>query len=82
MEALTDRERDIIDLERGFWRYAGMKEQAIKERFDLTTVAYYQLLNRIIHKEAALAYDPVTVRRLLRMQKSRLKQRASRNAPE
>ena len=47
---LTDLELRILDFERQWWRYAGAKESSIKELFDLTPPAYYQLLNlSLIH---------------------------------
>ena len=45
---LTDLEVRILEFERQWWRYAGAKESAIKELFDLTPPSYYQLLNNLI----------------------------------
>ena len=42
---LTELESRILDFERNWWRFAGAKESAIKELFDLTAPRYYQLLN-------------------------------------
>ena len=33
---LGRRDRDILAFERQWWQYAGAKEQAIKDRFDLS----------------------------------------------
>lgn len=76
--ALEDRARDILDFEREWWKYAGAKEQAIRERFDLSPTRYYQLLNRIMDDDEALAYDPMLVKRLRRMRAARHRQRAAR----
>lgn len=76
--ALEDRARDILDFEREWWKYAGAKEQAIRERFDLSPTRYYQLLNRIMDDDEALAYDPMLVKRLRRMRAARQRQRAAR----
>ena len=47
---LSDLEVRILDFEGNWWRYAGAKEAAIKELFDLTAPRYYQLLNlSLIH---------------------------------
>ena len=35
-QTLTDLELRILEFERNWWRYAGAKESAIKELFDLT----------------------------------------------
>jgi hypothetical protein len=77
---LDARSREIIDFERGWWRFAGAKEQAIRERFDLSTTRYYELLNALLDDELALAYDPMLVRRLRRMRAARQRDRAARRA--
>lgn len=76
--ALGRRDRDILAFERQWWQYAGAKEQAIKERFDLSPTRYYQVLNEIIDNPAALAEDPLLVRRLRRLRTSRQKTRSAR----
>ncbi len=78
--ALDPRSRDIIDFERGWWRFAGAKEQAIRARFDLSSTRYYELLNALLDDDAALAYDPMLVRRLRRMRAARQRERAARRA--
>lgn len=75
---LDDRERDILDFERDWWKFAGAKEQAIRERFDLSSTRYYQLLNELIDSDRALAYDPMLVKRLRRMRAARQRKRAAR----
>jgi hypothetical protein len=75
---LEERAQAILDFEREWWRYAGAKEQAIKEHFDLSPTRYYQLLNRIIDDETALDYDPMLVKRLRRMRAARQRQRAAK----
>jgi hypothetical protein len=61
---LNETDRAILDFERQWWKYAGAKEQAIRDKFDLSSTRYYQRLNRIINDPAALAYDAALVRRL------------------
>ena len=75
---LDDRARHILDFEREWWKYAGAKEQAIREHFDLSPTRYYQLLNRVIDDERAQGYDPMLVKRLRRLRASRQRQRAAR----
>jgi len=75
---LDGRSRTILDFEREWWKYSGAKEQAIKERFDLSPTRYYQLLNRIVDDEDALSYDPMLVKRLRRMRATRQRQRAAK----
>jgi hypothetical protein len=78
MEELAQRERDILDFERSWWKHAGVKEQAIKERFEMSATRYYQMLNDILEKPAALAYDPILVKRLKRLRVYRQRQRVAR----
>ncbi|ATE52245.1 MULTISPECIES: DUF3263 domain-containing protein [Actinosynnema] len=75
---LDEREREILAFERQWWKYAGAKEQAVRELFDLTPTRYYQLLNALIEKEEALAADPMLVKRLLRLRSGRRRARAAR----
>ena len=78
MEELDDREKAVLDFERSWWKHAGVKEQAIKERFDMSATRYYQLLNELLEKPAALAYDPILVKRLKRLRVYRQRQRVAR----
>src|SRR3989337_2433522 len=75
---LDRREREILAFEGQWWKYAGAKEQAIRELFDMSATRYYQVLNALIDKPAALAADPLLVRRLRRLRASRQRTRAAR----
>ncbi len=69
---LTDVERQMLDLERKDWSTSpGAKELAIRDQVGLSAIRYYQLLNQLLETEAALAYDPLTVNRLLRLRDRR-----------
>jgi len=74
---LSDLEIKMLDFERQWWRYAGAKESAIKELFDLTPPAYYQMLNNLIDREDALSAEPILVKRLRRLRESRTAARSS-----
>ena len=74
---LSEFEIKMLDFERTWWRHAGAKESSIKELFNLTPPAYYQLLNNLIDKPAALMADPILVARLLRLRDSRNQGRSS-----
>lgn len=76
--ALSRRDREILAFERQWWKYAGAKEQAIRELFDMSTTRYYQVLNALIDTPAALAADPMLVKRLRRLRASRQRQRSAR----
>jgi hypothetical protein len=75
--ALSDRDIQILKFERSWWRHAGQKEQAIRKEFGLSSARYYQVLSALIDSPAALAHDPMLIKRLQRMRDERL---ASRNA--
>lgn len=74
-DELSEREQLILDFERQGWRHSGAKEQAIRERFDLSGTRYYQILNGLLDKPAALERDPVLVARLRRLRGSRSRAR-------
>lgn len=76
--ALTDLETRILDFERNWWRFAGAKESAIKDLFDLTAARYYQLLNDLIDRDDALAASPMLVKRLRRLREARMQARSAR----
>lgn len=77
-DGLTRREHDILAFERQWWKYAGAKEEAIKELFGLSATRYYQVLNALVDRPEALAADPMLVKRLRRLRASRQKARAAR----
>ena len=77
---LGERERSVLTFERQWWRHAGAKEEAIRRQFGIGPTAYYQLLSRLLDDPAALAYDPMLVKRLQRQRASRRRQR-SRHRP-
>lgn len=78
MAQLDQRDMDILDFERSWWKHAGVKEQAIRERFSMSATRYYQLLNEILENPAALEYDPILVKRLRRLRTYRQRQRVAR----
>lgn len=80
VDALSERDRSILDFERAWWRYAGAKEQAIRELFDMSATRYYQVLNTLIDRPDALAADPMLVKRLRRMRAARQRGRQVRRA--
>ena len=78
MEELSERDIEILDFERSWWKHAGVKEQAIKERFEMSATRYYQVLNELIEDPAAMAHDPILIKRLKRLRMYRQKQRVAR----
>jgi hypothetical protein len=76
--ALSAREVEMLAFERQWWKFAGAKEQAIRELFDLTATRYYQVLNTLIDRPEALAQDPMLVKRLRRTRDARRRSGSSR----
>jgi Protein of unknown function (DUF3263) len=72
---LGERERSVLAFERQWWRHAGAKEEAIRRQFGVGPTAYYQLLSRLIDDPAAIAHDPMLVKRLQRQRASRRRSR-------
>ncbi len=77
-EGLSGQEQEMLAFERQWWKYAGAKEQAIRELFDMSATRYYQTLNSMIDRPAALAADPMLVKRLRRLRSGRQRARAAR----
>ena len=75
---LTDRDREILEFERQWWTYAGAKETAVRERFDMTPTRYYQVLDALIDRPEAMAHDALVVKKLRRLRDAR---RATRTRP-
>jgi hypothetical protein len=75
---LSSRDEQLLAFERQWWRYPGAKESAIKEMFDLTPARYYQLLNDLLDRPAAMHFDPMLIKRLRRMRESRQRARSAR----
>jgi len=76
--SLSERDRGILDFERQGWKFAGAKESAVREKFDMSSTRYYQVLNALIDRPEALAHDPLLVRRLRRLRAARQRQRSAR----
>jgi hypothetical protein len=76
--SLSERDTEILGFERQWWKYAGAKESAIREQFDMSATRYYQVLNALIDRPEALVSDPLLVRRLRRLRAERQRQRSAR----
>ncbi len=75
---LNELESRILEFEGTWWKFAGAKESAIKELFDLSAPRYYQLLNDLIDREDALVAAPMLVKRLRRLREARMSARSAR----
>jgi hypothetical protein len=72
-----ERARQILDFEREAWKLSVPKARAIRERFGFSPARYHQLLNRVLDRPEALAYDPMLVRRLRRLRDARRRRRVA-----
>jgi hypothetical protein len=77
-DTLCERDLLILEFERQWWKYAGAKEQAMREKFDMSATRYYQALNALIDRPAALEADPMLVKRLRRLRAARQRARSAR----
>jgi hypothetical protein len=78
LSELSEQDMRILAFERRGWRSPAVKEQAIAEVLEMPATRYYQLLNELIDKPAALAFDPVLVKRLLAQRARRQRIRSPR----
>ena len=75
---LSARDAEILAFERQWWKFAGAKEQAIRDKFQMSATRYYQVLNALIDKPEALAQDPLLVKRLRRLRATRQRNRSAK----
>lgn len=75
---LSDRDTEMLAFERRWWKYAGAKDQAVRDLFGMSGTRYYQVLNGLIDRPEALAHDPMLVKRLRRMRSARQRVRSER----
>jgi hypothetical protein len=73
---LSDLEVRILDFERQWWKYAGAKDAAIKELFNISAKQYYELLNNLIDRPDALTASPLLIKRLRRLREARVASRS------
>lgn len=75
MADLTPDERTMLDFEREWWMLGGRKDDLIRSRLRMSPSTYYRGVQALIERDAALAYDPLTVKRLRRQRDERRRQR-------
>ena len=68
---MSETDRQLLDFEKVWFRYPGVKERVVRDRFGLSMVGYWQRVNVLIDTREALEYAPVTVRRLQRIRAER-----------
>ena len=80
MDSLTELEMRILAFERSWWRSPGAKEREILDALGMTATRYYQLLNELIDRPEAAAFDPALVARLRRRRADRNRLRSGRDS--
>ena len=78
MDALSDDDRRILVFEREWWHLRTRKERAVRDGLGISVIRYYQRLNALLDRPAALAFDPMLVGRLRRLREARRRIRLSR----
>jgi hypothetical protein len=76
--ALLARQADVLSFERSWWSHAGAKDEAIRDRFGVSSGDYYRALAEIIDDPDAVEHDPLLVRRLRRQRVTRQRARSAR----
>lgn len=71
-EPLNELELAVLAIEEEPWQHQGVKEQAIRDRLNLSSTSYYQVLNILLEDQRAVEHSPVVVNRLLRIRDERL----------
>ena len=75
---LGERDAEILAFERQWWKFPGAKEQAVRDKFQMSATRYYQVLNALIDKPEALVEDPLLVKRLRRLRSRRQRMRSAK----
>lgn len=70
-DPLTEFESTVLAFEAEPPRTAAAKEKAIRDRFDLSSTRYYQLLNALIDRRDAWERHPRVMARLNRTRRRR-----------
>lgn len=79
-QPLSERERAVLAFEKQQWKYSGAKEQAIRDRFEMSATRYYQVLNALLDRPEAQECEPALVKRLRRLRASRQQARSGGRA--
>jgi Protein of unknown function (DUF3263) len=77
---LSEQDIAILRFERDWWRRRTPKERAVRELLGLSSTRYHQLLNSLIDRAEALAFDPMLVGRLRRLREARRRARLARRS--
>ena len=79
---LAERDREVLEFERTWWRYPEPKDRAIREYLGMSATRYYQVLRRLLDDPAAESADPLTVRRLRKVRDRAQRARVAGRVPD
>lgn len=65
--ALTPLEESVLAIEREHPTYGGAKDDAIRQRLNLSATAYFQVLNALMDRPEAMEHSPQIIGRLRRI---------------
>jgi hypothetical protein len=70
---LSAEERAVIDFERTWWTAQShrTKQESVRTELGLSPTRYYAVLESLVDSPAALAYDPLLIRRMRRRRAER-----------
>jgi hypothetical protein len=80
-QPLSEHEQAVLTFEKQHWKYSGLKEQAIRDRFEWSPTRYYQVLNELLDRPEAQEFEPALVKRLRRLRDTRQRTRSGRVRP-
>ena len=78
---LEDTHIAMLEFERDWPAKRAGKDEAIRLQFRMSPSRYYQVLGSVIATEAALKFDPLLVKRLIRQKEDRQRSRTARITP-
>lgn len=76
-EELSDLELRILEFEHRWYRHRGEKHVDLSREFGISPIRYFQILNHVIDKPAAVVVEPTLVNRLRRLRDSRRRMHGS-----
>ena len=66
MDQLNDRQLRMLAFERQWWKHGDGRQTAVRDLFGCSPARYRAELDALLEEPAALALDPVLVKRLQR----------------
>lgn len=74
---LSPTDRAMLTLATTYFRHPGTRERAIRDRFGLTSVQFWQAVNRLVDDPVAAVEAPMQVLRLRRQRDRVVRREAS-----